>query len=193
MVSHFLHQRSGAAENAMSRWSTLLSHLDEGPSPADLPIELDFTFGSTCPGQPGASLHLGNRWEGLEAAYQAAAGDRPRRLCGRLGVVPCSRGRAAPLLGSTSPRLRLHRRAAKKALPLGYPRCAPGVVTLPRAHPTKSAPERLPRGRPCPLDGRGGRHFVLLASLPHRLLRRPARSALTQWSLAWARPPPTPY
>ena len=33
VVSHFLHQRSGAAENAMSRWSTLLSQLDEGPPP----------------------------------------------------------------------------------------------------------------------------------------------------------------
>jgi hypothetical protein len=41
-------------------------------------------------------LHLGNRWEGIEVAYQAAAGDRLRSLCGRLGVVPCSRGHVVP-------------------------------------------------------------------------------------------------
>ena len=81
------------------------------------------------------------------------------------------------LLGCASPPHRPHRRAAKKALPPGYPPCALGVATPPRARPSRNALGRLPRRRLCHLDERGYCHFVL--PLPHRLLRLLSAGAAT--------------
>ena len=66
VAAHMLHQRPGAAEEAGIYWNALLSHLEENPPLADPPIELDFTFGSTRPDLPSTSLHLVNRWEGID-------------------------------------------------------------------------------------------------------------------------------